>query len=93
MANRGIEMIVSLCSAHMRSHLEYCIQAWGSLPKKDVELLKQVQRRATKIIKGLEHLSYEDRMRNLGLFRREKAPGGAHRGLPYLNEAYKLQGD
>ena len=61
------ELIIPLGKAIVRPHLKYCIQAWRPHRKKDIDMLQQIQKRATKIILELRELSYEEHLKECGL--------------------------
>ena len=61
-------MFLQLYKVYVRPHLEYCQQACSPYMVKDINLIEGVQRRATKLVKCIEDLSYEERLKDLKLY-------------------------
>jgi len=63
MGSRSREVILPLwVMGVILPHLASCIQLWSPWHKKDMDLLEWAQSRATKMIRGMEHLSCEERL-------------------------------
>ena len=73
MASMARKVIMPLYSVLVRLHLEYCIHMWSPHYSRNIDLMECIQRRDAKMIQGMEHLSYKDRLRELGLFSLEKS--------------------
>lgn len=90
MASGVWEVILPLYSTLVTPHLE---QLWGPQHKEGMDVLEQVQRRTTKIIRGMEQPSYEERLKRLQLLSLEWKRLWGWRIVASYKEGLKKNGD
>jgi len=66
-ASRWREVLLRLYSALVRPHVEYCVQFWDPQFKEEEEILERVQRRATRMTRGVDHLFLQGKAEGAGL--------------------------
>ena len=65
--DKSAKNILQLYKSLVRPHLEYATQAWRPHKQKHIDLLENVQRRATRMITEYRNMTYEKRLEKSGL--------------------------
>jgi hypothetical protein len=82
---RDRHVFVRLYVQYVRPHLEFAVPAWSPWQEGDKEVLERVQKRAVKMISGLEGQTYEERLKEVGLLTLEE-----RRHQADMVQAYKI---
>jgi len=69
--DKSKKTIIPLYKNLVRPRVKYFSQVWSPYYKKDIQLIEGVQKRATKLITGMQGLNYNDRLKQLGLMKLE----------------------
>ena len=64
-ASRSQKVLLHLYSALLSPHLEYCVQFRASQCNGDMNVLEKVRCKATRMMEGVDHLSYDQNLREL----------------------------
>jgi hypothetical protein len=64
---RDKRVFVRLYKQYVLPHLEFSSPAWSPWTRMDIDKLEKVQRKAVKMVSGLEGIEYEDRCAEIGL--------------------------
>jgi hypothetical protein len=59
---RDPKLMMSIFNTYVRPHIEYAVQVWNPCLQKYKDILESVQRRFTRMIDGMDGLSYEERL-------------------------------
>ncbi len=76
-AELSASTFAALYNTLVRPHLQYAMQSCSPNLDADADCLEQIQRLATRFVKGFRRLPYEERLRRLDLhsLRRRRLPG------------------
>ena len=66
--NISKELFIFFYRTYVQLHLEYRAPTWSPSLAKDINALEKMQKRATKMVRGLENLPYEQKLKSLDMY-------------------------
>jgi hypothetical protein len=87
-----VEMAKLVYTVFVRPHLEFAIPVWSPYLECDIKRLESVQHRATRVVKGIKKMKYEDRLKIYGLtdLRTRRERGDLIQFYKYVNKKEEI---